>query len=819
MRAIRRALLALLVPAAAAAQAPRSPAFDSAALRWDEGRFADALARFERFLTGPDADRWRDTIALLTGERYVTTAVAPHGNRVLWSPDGRYAAIEHGARWGARQGQPALFPLRADSTPRFTLLRLDGDSLVTVGEGEGWSVVFLGTTGRLAYLVGEPGDARVAVRDAAGGEAHWLSSGSLVPTALADMGDGRVLVVSAIPGDTSRAGRTDLFALRDDGRMDTIAAGPGVKVPVGAGQGGTFVYRLGPDRIVVRDGSGQLRGYPGNMPALSADGSTLAFVAHDGNVNALVVVTFSGQTPMTVVKRTAQPLILPALSPDGRRVAYSIMPREDFEVMVSDADGRNERRLTSDIQHDYPTAFLNDSVLLTRKGESRHTRSYLFDAGAGTGQRLFHNNAVRTVSMEYAWAPSPDGRRLLVIADRDGDPYTPERGVWLTDLTRTVTTADVLARVRRDLADERALAARGQQLYAPIALAVRTATAQVEEARVRRHVENLSQFGSRQIRLPGNRRAIDYIAGELRAMGYTPDVQEFEPQPGAPSANVSITIRGTTEPDLVYVVSSHLDSVEESPGADDNGAGTCALLEIARVMRDRPQAATVVLLWVTGEEEGLLGSHEWVRRSKAAGVRVMADLNNDTFGWTREGRIESTVRYSNPAFLDIEHGAALEFTSLVTHDARMFQSSDGGAFFEGYGDIVGGFGSYPILASPHYHQSSDAAETVSPRTIAEVAKATIASLMLIASSPSPVHDLAATRSATGATVTWTAAPERGVTGYRVTYGASGSATRRTLIVRTPRAVLPGAAAGTEVAVRAMTARGREGWGWARVVVE
>src|SRR5262249_8150377 len=153
----------------------------------------------------------------------------------------------------------------------------------------------------------------------------------------------------------------------------------------------------------------------------------------------------------------------------------------------------------------------------------------------------------------------------------------------------------------------------------------------------------------------------------------------------------------------------------------------CALLEIGRVLKGRPQAATIVLLWVTGEEEGLLGSHEWVRRARAAGVRVMADLNNDTFGWTREGRVEATVRFSNADIRDVEHGAALGCTSLVTHDARMFQSSDGGAFFEGYGDIVGGFGSYPILASPHYHQFSDAAETVAPRTIAEVAKATIAS--------------------------------------------------------------------------------------------
>ena len=252
------------------------------------------------------------------------------------------------------------------------------------------------------------------------------------------------------------------------------------------------------------------------------------------------------------------------------------------------------------------------------------------------------------------------------------------------------------------------------------------------------NAEDLSRFGSRHIRMPGNRLGIDYLVAELRAMSYEPEVQPFEPQPGVPSSNVWVTIRGTVNPDLVVVVSSHLDSEDVSPGADDNGSGTCALLEIARVLKDRPQANTMVLLWVTGEEEGLLGSKEWVRRARAAGMRVVANLNNDTFGWTRHGRLESTVRFSNPAFRDIEHGAALLFTDLVTYDARMFQSSDGLSFFDQYGDIVGGYGSYPILASPHYHQSHDAVETISPRQIAEVAKATLASLMLLASTPAPL---------------------------------------------------------------------------------
>ena len=65
------------------------------------------------------------------------------------------------------------------------------------------------------------------------------------------------------------------------------------------------------------------------------------------------------------------------------------------------------------------------------------------------------------------------------------------------------------------------------------------------------------------------------------------------------------TLRGTVNPELVYVVSSHYDSVEAGPGADDDSSGTAALLEAARVMADHPLPATVVFASFTGEEGGL----------------------------------------------------------------------------------------------------------------------------------------------------------------------------------------------------------------------
>jgi len=818
MSILRRVLLALLVPSALAAQVPGRAVFDSAYIAWDEGRFDDALARFERLLTGADAERWRDTIAVLTGERYTTVPVAPHGNRVLWSADGRWAVVEHGARWGASAGRGRLFPFVGDSTPRFTILRPDGDSLVPAGEGEGWSSVFLGATGKVARLVGEPGYARLFVRDPASGMDHELIVPGLHATQLADAGDGRVLVVQVVPGDDSREGRTDLLAVDTLSRVDTIAAGPGVRIPVGAARG-VIVWRQGLDRFGVRYPSGAVRILPGTATAIAPDGSGIVFQGRDGSGNDLIGYLSTGPNDEPrVLERTEMRAAAPAISPDGRRVAFQMMPREDWELYVIGVDGGNERRLTTNIQDDYAPVFLTDDLVLGRRGESRHTRSYTWDVQTSAGHRLFHNNTVRTVSMEYGWAPAPDGRSLLVIADRDGDPSSPERGVYLTRLDRPLPLAVILARVRTNLAAERALRDRTRRLYAPVAAQVRAVTLEVSTARVRRHQEDLSQFGSRSIRQRGNHLAIQYLVDELTVMGYTPERQDFEPRPGFPSANIWVTIRGTADPDQVYVVSSHLDSVDEGPGADDNGAGTTALLEVARVLRGHPQAATIILLWVTGEEEGLLGSHEWVRRARESGMHVVADINNDTFGWTRIGRLESTVRYSNPAFRDIQHGAALQFTDLVTYEARMFRTSDGGSFFEAYGDIVGGFGSYPILASPHYHEPHDVVETINPQQIAEVAKATTATIMFLASGAAPVTGVHADAQRTRTLVTWDKAPEHGVTGYRVAWGPADDPARGTVVVRGTRAVLPAVPAGMQVMVRAFTARGLESWDWARTTV-
>jgi hypothetical protein len=104
-------------------------------------------------------------------------------------------------------------------------------------------------------------------------------------------------------------------------------------------------------------------------------------------------------------------------------------------------------------------------------------------------------------------------------------------------------------------------------------------------------------------------------------------------------SSVIATLRGD-QPGPVYVMSSHYDdcngdctnATRKAPGADDNGSGTSAVLEAARVMAPHHFRGTIVFACFDGEELGLWGSKHYADELHAKGVRVAADLNDDIIG-------------------------------------------------------------------------------------------------------------------------------------------------------------------------------------------
>lgn len=99
---------------------------------------------------------------------------------------------------------------------------------------------------------------------------------------------------------------------------------------------------------------------------------------------------------------------------------------------------------------------------------------------------------------------------------------------------------------------------------------------------------------------------------------------------------------GTTDPNRVIVISGHYDSrvtdaknfTSDAPGANDDGSGTAAVIEAARVLCKRQFPATLVFAALAGEEQGLLGGKVLADHAVARGWFVQANLNNDIVGNT-----------------------------------------------------------------------------------------------------------------------------------------------------------------------------------------
>ncbi len=98
--------------------------------------------------------------------------------------------------------------------------------------------------------------------------------------------------------------------------------------------------------------------------------------------------------------------------------------------------------------------------------------------------------------------------------------------------------------------------------------------------------------------------------------------------------------RGTTDPDRVIVISGHIDSrvtdpmnaTADAPGADDDGSGTAAVIEAARVLSRHKFRATIVYAVLSGEEQGLYGGKLLASYARDHHWQVEAQLNNDIVG-------------------------------------------------------------------------------------------------------------------------------------------------------------------------------------------
>ena len=98
--------------------------------------------------------------------------------------------------------------------------------------------------------------------------------------------------------------------------------------------------------------------------------------------------------------------------------------------------------------------------------------------------------------------------------------------------------------------------------------------------------------------------------------------------------------RGTERPNDVVIITGHIDSrvsdvmnaTADAPGANDDGSGSAAVLEAARILSKHKFPGTIVYALLSGEEQGLYGGKLLADYARAQGWNVIANFNNDIIG-------------------------------------------------------------------------------------------------------------------------------------------------------------------------------------------
>ena len=273
--------------------------------------------------------------------------------------------------------------------------------------------------------------------------------------------------------------------------------------------------------------------------------------------------------------------------------------------------------------------------------------------------------------------------------------------------------------------------------------------------------------------------------------------------------------RGTTDPERVVVISAHIDSINsnvldfktDAPGANDDGSGTSAVLEAARLLSRHKFPATIVYAVLSGEEQGLYGGKVLADYAVAHNWRVEADLNNDIVGNSHglSGTIDNThVRVFSEGARTNEtaeqarqrQGSGGELDSPSRNLARLLQTLADryladlqvkmmyrpDRFHRGGDQMEMLKQGYPAVriteAAENYtrqHQTirvengihyGDLPDQVDFPYLAKVTRLNVIGLAALASAPSPPTDVALAGAVTAdTTVRWSPAP--GASAYRV----------------------------------------------------
>lgn len=256
---------------------------------------------------------------------------------------------------------------------------------------------------------------------------------------------------------------------------------------------------------------------------------------------------------------------------------------------------------------------------------------------------------------------------------------------------------------------------------------------------------NLTEFEALGVKRRGTaalQNTLNWLKAEYLSYGYTASqmVEDSYTYSGSPAVckNLVVTKVGTLYPNTYVIVCGHYDSITGT-GTNDNGSGTVAVLEVARLLRTIPTEYSIKFIHFSGEEDGLRGSEHFVNNVVNAtnpkmSIRVVfnmdeiggdASMTNDTVTCERDtGSPTSNNAASNLRTQELINCTEL-YTDLNTYLSYAYASDY--MSFEDNNEVITGF--FETNETPHRHTATDLLVNMDPVYNYKIAKAAIAATM------------------------------------------------------------------------------------------
>ena len=226
--------------------------------------------------------------------------------------------------------------------------------------------------------------------------------------------------------------------------------------------------------------------------------------------------------------------------------------------------------------------------------------------------------------------------------------------------------------------------------------------------------------------------------------------------------NLVAVLPGTDEAlrEQYVVVGAHYDHIGVGPrgrigyGADDNGSGVSALLEVAQALAVEPPRRSVIIASFTAEEDGLIGSRELVANLPVPKDKIVAMVNLDQIGFGKSSETSVLGTAHNPALVSVLerarklHSSGIKRVEYGTREElggeiQLFLRSDHHEFHRAGIPALFFFEGLPLSDNKDYHTWRDTVENVDLDKVANTARLVYSTVWILANDddrPPPPRD-------------------------------------------------------------------------------